>query len=207
MWIEIAVQAINTSGLSSPSSQRVWIEIIDEKLQEYLDFVTLFTEGVDWNSESYNCQYIRWGHPLHRGCGLKSFMADGGFLAHGRHPLHRGCGLKFILFKLFIFPPRVTLFTEGVDWNTIAGKAKKYIQQSPSSQRVWIEMPKAWIKKSDIIVTLFTEGVDWNAISFIQLHTTTSSPSSQRVWIEITWNSLFAIIIKGHPLHRGCGLK
>lgn len=29
---------------------------------------------------------------------------------------------------------------------------------SPSSQRVWIEMPKAWIKKSDIILDISTKG-------------------------------------------------
>ena len=105
------------SLITSPSSQRVWIEITFRLNNCIIAYVTLFTEGVDWNTNWNGTPKTSWSHPLHRGCGLKFYgdviitmrdyvtlftegvdwnMADGGFLAHGQagHPLHRGCGLK-----------------------------------------------------------------------------------------------------------------
>ena len=184
MWIEIAVQAINTSGLSSPSSQRVWIEIIDEKLQEYLDFVTLFTEGVDWNKKEV---YIQLD-------GIRS-------------PSSQRVWIE-IKVLTYLFAPRVvTLFTEGVDWNRLLllyllhlvchplhrGCGLKfwilqlpiYQMRSPSSQRVWIEIIHGWRR----------------------ILSTWSSPSSQRVWIEIYSLQIIHFSSTSHPLHRGCGLK
>ena len=62
---------------------------------------------------------------------------------------------------------------------------KEYQEQSPSSQRVWIEMDYEKYDKE------YQE----------------QSPSSQRVWIEITSSLLYVPLYKCRPLHRGCGLK
>ena len=124
---------------SSPSSQRVWIEI-------FLEFLTIVISP---------CR-----------------------------PLHRGCGLKCQKKSLNIAPHLVALFTEGVDWNTNfvirkhrkcgrplhRGCGLKYffnllflmLLESPSSQRVWIEIEIIEANALFEKVALFTEGVDWN---------------------------------------------
>ena len=101
----------------SPSSQRVWIEIVSRCHKHIIMTVTLFTEGVDWNSISALLMMSRKGHPLHRGCGLK--------LPHCYNMVKQ--------------------------------------LQSPSSQRVWIEIAFGAFADSGAFVTLFTEGVDWNS--------------------------------------------
>ena len=145
----------------SPSSQRVWIEIGRTELLK---------------------KSIK-SRPLHRGCGLKCDYMNDGQRDDGR-PLHRGCGLK--LSPQRVIAPRidVALFTEGVDWNKNRKQSRKYSNrrplhrgcglklylqrviapriESPSSQRVWIE--------------IFTVPLHYNFYG---------SPSSQRVWIEI----------------------
>ena len=136
-------------------------------------------------------------HPLHRGCGLK-LVLNLIRVTKNRHPLHRGCGLKF---------------------GGLKGSTDK--TESPSSQRVWIEIK--WInsnltdfsshplhrgcglKYDD--VALFTEGVDWNRLLLLQLLIFLVSPSSQRVWIEIKTEHFLKGVYNCHPLHRGCGLK
>ena len=79
-----------------------------------------------------------------------------------RRPLHRGCGLKLF----------------SVDcWSMHS--------ESPSSQRVWIEI---WLTVDFfrmVKVALFTEGVDWNWHRTRPNYCSQLSPSSQRVWIEI----------------------
>ena len=79
----------------SPSSQRVWIEIIGMSSSTSSLLVALFTEGVDWNKAKKRKEEEQIPRrPLHRGCGLKfGMIAQRAVLGKSR-PLHRGCGLK-----------------------------------------------------------------------------------------------------------------
>ena len=72
VWIEICKSQLYASWPWSPSSQRVWIEIINRFCVVAGYFVTLFTEGVDWNKKFLWRVSVSVCHPLHRGCGLKS---------------------------------------------------------------------------------------------------------------------------------------
>ena len=163
VWIEIEKYLYSGDGKSSPSSQRVWIEIENP--------VTSFTVPLSPSSQRVWIEIV----VQHR----HSFRPDG-------HPLHRGCGLKLCLTTAWLYYIKVTLFTEGVDWNLKLKKSIKKLVRSPSSQRVWIEIrsssnfrallkaspssQRVWIEitcfwSTDSVgeVTLFTEGVDWNS--------------------------------------------
>ena len=177
----------------SPSSQRVWIEILRTLSQPVWNMVALFTEGVDWN-----------------------IFVNAQFAIIKRRPLHRGCGLKYICKRPICYNQAVALFTEGVDWNShyawwlflwvnvalftegvdwnFAGLLfLKNRTLSPSSQRVWIEIAKRPGTCKIYPVALFTEGVDWNTNANRNSSNSNMSPSSQRVWIEISiTGSLFS---------------
>ena len=167
-------------------------------------------------------------HPLHRGCGLKSNISIANLRA-SRSPSSQRVWIEIFKWANMLDKPIVTLFTEGVDWNR--GRNTRYLAKirSPSSQRVWIEMRFENFKVRVLNVTLFTEGVDWNRLLSVLPVCLLLSPSSQRVWIEIIfrvdrtrrisvtlftegvdWNKKIRLgshRTKGHPLHRGCGLK
>ena len=195
------------SGYLSPSSQRVWIEIVTNWHYLCKLYVTLFTEGVDWNKKQEKTVLLMKRHPLHRGCGLKSNISIANLRA-SRSPSSQRVWIEIFKWANMLDKPIVTLFTEGVDWNR--GRNTRYLAKirSPSSQRVWIEISinlyrrrkrlpspssqRVWIeiKKSVSVhtgprVTLFTEGVDWNKHKKPNFKSIKESPSSQRVWIEI----------------------
>ena len=85
----------------------------------------------------------------------------------------------------------VALFTEGVDWNQEKDSEFTETKESPSSQRVWIEIKYLTKDCSKIFVALFTEGVDWNKHKKPNFKSIKESPSSQRVWIEIRYISKY----------------
>ena len=169
----------------SPSSQRVWIEIVWAEHQIWqLCKVALFTEGVDWNTQCAINKLVRIKSPSSQRVWIEIYFP-----------------LKSII------PPVVALFTEGVDWNRrnsynrtkaicvalftegVDWNRKMYQITpknvlSPSSQRVWIEI------ENNALLAIFC-----------------MSPSSQRVWIEITAKIELFIRRGRRPLHRGCGLK
>ena len=55
----------------SPSTRRVWIEILKISASKLGIDVTLHTEGVDWNRIVTKPEVQAYCHPPHGGCGLK----------------------------------------------------------------------------------------------------------------------------------------
>ena len=78
----------------SPSSQRVWIEIMSDAEQRLQAYVALFTEGVDWNSPS-SSMYIWWT----------------------TSPSSQRVWIEIWSYRYSRQRRPVALFTEGVDWN------------------------------------------------------------------------------------------
>ena len=94
VWIEILTVKQSEYDLQqSPSSQRVWIEINLLKIAENFCTVALFTEGVDWNFNSCPNNTC-WRVALFtEGVDWNSFTVKTISIFTSR-PLHRGCGLK-----------------------------------------------------------------------------------------------------------------
>ena len=145
----------------SPSSQRVWIEIITA-LSAYTDIsVALFTEGVDWNSclcvmysrsvtVALFTEGVDWNRIIGRWDAKKT-----------RRPLHRGCGLKLKKDIRKLALKSVALFTEGVDWNAFFCNKTNQINVALFTEGVdWNTVPLHYNFYGK--VALFTEGVDWN---------------------------------------------
>ena len=214
----------------SPSIRRVWIEIAENAIDYRKCFVTLHTEGVDWNRWNIDSCIYRLRVTLHTE-GVDWNRWIGGIC----HAL-----------------PLVTLHTEGVDWNFWHYRylLKSYL--SPSIRRVWIEIDivimffsfyqspsirRVWIEiYADLldyaekhghppyggcglkffcklvflivsIVTLHTEGVDWNTTAIKTYGDVGASPSIRRVWIEISQFRKLTFPYNRHPPYGGCGLK
>ena len=191
----------------SPSSQREWIEIRICSGSESWPRVSLFTEGVDWNTHALFLTPRDECLPLHRGSGLKCNGCRQGYnpalspssqrewieicnRCNGsdrtvRLPLHRGSGLKSL------YP----VYRNGMDrspssqreWIEIAGYARSERGwKSPSSQREWIEISIVDGTASTDNVSLFTEGVDWNGYNV----STLKLPQVSLFTEGVDWNPL-----------------
>ena len=138
-WIEIEELSRPTQGRTSPSSRRAWIEIGWYRSAGTSRWVALLAEGVDRNS----CPAIR--------------------------PWHW----------------KVALLAEGVDRNSYLSRWLGADRASPSSRRAWIEINSRSLRSRSSSVALLAEGVDRNPSgrSAHALHR--ASPSSRRAWIEM----------------------
>ena len=110
-----------------------------------------------------------------------------------------------MILELALSNAAVTLHTEGVDRNFVDGGDGDTIAESPSTRRVWIEIPLAGQCLSLAGVTLHTEGVDRNTRENLQGEGGVLSPSTRRVWIEIDEEIQDLIAAARHPPHGGCG--
>ena len=169
----------------SPSTRRVWIEII--QVEQKLGIMV--------------------GHPPHGGCGLKFFNYFVS-LIHWKSPSTRRVWIEILTVATLAMISDVTLHTEGVDWNRVpCDKGEFEIAVTLHTEGVdWNLCVVAYLIIEE--VTLHTEGVDWNLSTYsnnlsflsVTLHTegvdwnrkdTRSlchslwSPSTRRVWIEI----------------------
>ena len=147
----------------------------------------------------------------------------------GCRPLHRGCGLKLVFCLWWWRKIKVALFTEGVDWNHLAPPILTNTNESPSSQRVWIEIDFDSVIFDGATCRPLHRGCGLKSACEVLENAKKMSPSSQRVWIEILmmmenkkvgcvalftegvdWNLVFFLWWWwkiSRPLHRGCGLK
>ena len=160
VWIEILSCTVSETFCPSPSSQRVWIEII----------VSILDISVILSPSSQRVWIEISDIFSHSSIIIVALFTEGVdwntsdiFLPQRLQcrPLHRGCGLKSCI-----------------------SNPMPSANMSPSSQRVWIEISMPLLSPE-----------------------LSKSPSSQRVWIEISLWGLIAAHPIGRPLHRGCGLK
>ena len=102
-------------------------------------------------------------HPPHGGCGLKFFCLLS-FTNTYLSPSTRRVWIEIeVAQEIFDRINKVTLHTEGVDWNLQGGDTRG----------------------GSHTVTLHTEGVDWNSLQHKHLFVLFESPSTRRVWIEM----------------------
>ena len=86
-------------------------------------------------------------------------------------------------------------------------KLEKQYYQSPSSQRVWIEIGSNRYMLVNAVRRPLHRGCGLKSYPLFLVYIFYKSPSSQRVWIEIVGRLTADPEVKSRPLHRGCGLK
>ena len=182
VWIEIVHSLALNRLNASPSTRRVWIEIGCRRPLVAGGLVTLHTEGVDRNFHVKQKPKIRMKVTLHTEGVDRNFTAKRGCILHPLVTLHTEGVDRNVLGVARSKFLGVTLHTEGVDRNWILLLQYSCILRSPSTRRVWIEM-RLWVWRAGRSgVTLHTEGVDRNWLSL-----DTVDPDC------------------GHPPHGGCG--
>ena len=148
-------------------------------------YVTLHTEGVDWNNQNNSSADGLTKSPSTRRVWIEIAVA---------------CACQLCNF--------VTLHTEGVDWNISVKYSKYHYCKSPSTWRVWIEMLYTPQFCAHSLVTLHTEGVDWNHRRItLKLINVICHPPHGGCGLKSLLPFPCRISLYCHPPHGGCGLK
>ena len=131
---------------TSPSSQRVWIEILPMKSASNLTAVALFTEGVDWNNRQTDGLEHEKMSPSSQRVWIEITLLLLLLLLFESSPSSQRVWIEIVEIIMQRNSKRVALFTEGVDWNMCTAIINSKSPRSPSSQRVWIEI--CWFRRS-----------------------------------------------------------
>ena len=171
--------------VTSPSSQRVWIEIMISAVKLLPLLVALFTEGVDWNLTVEIFRNLVKMSPSSQRVWIEICKRSWFFLSCFSVALFtEGVDWNSVIICRRN-NRRVALFTEGVDWNLSAYFLTVFFERRPLHRGCGLKSWFTAIWNSVSLVALFTEGVDWNVVCVISC-------------VIHQWR---------RPLHRGCGLK
>ena len=175
-WIEMLSRANSSSPRrSSPSSQRAWIEITALPRRAEAACVALLAEGVDRNYHASQSVGSPETSPSSRRAWIEISLLETG-LPSNQSPSSRRAWIE-IHFPVFGCKWIPGSPSSRRAWIEIFQANLLYrMNRSPSSRRAWIEIQFCGLDKNRFCVALLAEGVDRNNCRSIELSNLTSRP-------------------------------